>query len=170
MKRSVTFLVAVLVVIVSVPAFAAGNTRTANLAVSATVVNNCLITTAPVAFGNYDPVSANAAAGTDVYANGSVTVTCTKNAPGVSVDLGPGLNFSGTRRMVNAGTFLNYELYSANPNPTPGTTWTTGAGGVAVTPTGVTTPNVLTVYGDLFKGQDPIAGTFNDTVVATVNY
>lgn len=170
MKRSVTFLI-FLIAIISVPVFAA--TQTANLAVSATVVNNCTITTAPVAFGNYDPIVANAAGGSDVYANGSVTVTCTKNAPNVWVDLGPGGNFSGTRRMVNAGVnFLNYELYKADPNPTPGALWTTGngTGGVNITPGGVTAPNVLPVYGRVPQGQNPAAGVYNDTVLATVNY
>jgi len=168
MKRSVTYLIAILAVVISIPAFAA--TKTANLAVSATVVNNCLITTAPVAFGNYDPVVANAA--TDLYANGSVTVTCTKSAPNVWVDLGPGLNFSGTRRMISGANFLNYELYKADPNPTPGALWTTGngTGGVNVTPSGVATPNVLTVFGRVPQAQDAAAGTYNDTVVATVNY
>ena len=42
------------------------------------VVKNCTITTAPVAFGNYDSVAANATAPLDGL--GTVTVACTKGA------------------------------------------------------------------------------------------
>ena len=44
---------------------------TADLNVSATVINNCVISTAALAFGNYDPVDVNAAANLD----GTGTVT-----------------------------------------------------------------------------------------------
>jgi spore coat protein U-like protein len=47
--------------------------------VSAVVVKNCTITTAPVAFGNYDSVAANAT--TPLDGLGTVTVACTKGRP-----------------------------------------------------------------------------------------
>lgn len=179
MKRSVTFLIAVLAVAITVPAFAA--TKTATLNVTATVINNCKITTTDVVFGNYDPVVVNAAAGADIFQNGSVVVTCTKNAPGVWVDLDNGQNaasagFGMTRAMKNgAANYLSYDLYKTNPNPGPGTVWGAGnpaaaGAGLAVTPGGVGAPNTLTVYGRCIKGQDPSAGAYADLITATVNY
>ena len=85
-------------------------TATANLAVSATVTNNCTISTTPLAFGAYDPVVANASA--NLGGTGGVVVACTKGAS-ADIGLGLGANVSGTtRRMVSGGTnYLNYELY-----------------------------------------------------------
>src|SRR5438270_6999931 len=91
MKRTVLFLIALTVV--SVPVFAASST--ANLSVTASVAANCTITTAPVAFGAYDPVGANAAA--DLNGAGTVTVACTKGTA-ATVDLGQGANLSGGSR------------------------------------------------------------------------
>ena len=84
--------------------------QSANLTVSANVVKNCTITTAPVAFGNYDPVAANATAPLDGL--GTVTVTCTKGAP-AKVGLNPGGNAQGTTRRMSGGgaEYLTYELY-----------------------------------------------------------
>ena len=50
----------------------------ASLQVSANVQKNCTITTAPVSFGNYDSVTANATAPLDGI--GKITVKCTKGA------------------------------------------------------------------------------------------
>ena len=52
-------------------------TATANLSVTATVVGQCTVT-APttLAFGNYDPVTANAS--TDLDAQTNISVACTK--------------------------------------------------------------------------------------------
>ena len=58
----------------SAPASAA--TATANLGVTATVTNNCTISTAALAFGSYDPVVANAS--TNLDGSGTVSVACTK--------------------------------------------------------------------------------------------
>src|SRR5687767_15231085 len=92
------------------PATAQAATATANLSATATVINNCTISTAPLAFGNYDPVSANAAA--DLDASGTVTIACTKGTT-ATIGLGLGSNASGsTRRMTDgSGNFLTYELY-----------------------------------------------------------
>src|SRR5512143_902396 len=51
-------------------------TATANLGVSATVTNNCTISTTALAFGSYDPVVANAS--TNLDGTGAVSVACTK--------------------------------------------------------------------------------------------
>ncbi|HKB80479.1 MAG TPA: spore coat U domain-containing protein [Thermoanaerobaculia bacterium] len=164
MKR-ITLSLAILSLIITPAAFA--GTATANLNVSASVAAVCTITTAPVAFGAYDPVSANAS--TDLTATGSVTVACTKGAS-ATVDLGVGGNLSaGTRRMSSGSDFLNYALYKDGARTqvwgsalTGGTTLTYNAASKA--------PTALTVYGTVPQAQDVTVGSYSDVVVATINY
>lgn len=87
---------------------AAAGSATSTVTVSATVAQTCLISTTAVAFGSYDPVSANSATGADRTASGLVSVTCTRSATGVSITLGLGANANlGQRRLAGGGTFLN---------------------------------------------------------------
>src|SRR2546430_2078879 len=88
-------------------------TATNPLAVSATVSNNCTITTGTLAFGAYDALTTNATANlthTDTF------TTPRPRAPAYTVSLGVGAHASGTtRRMVNASdsaAFLSYEIYN----------------------------------------------------------
>jgi spore coat protein U-like protein len=153
-----------LVLALATPALA--QTATATLSVSATVAKNCSIATTAVAFGNYDPVVANATSPLD--GTGTVVVTCTKGA-GTRIDLGLGANASGTTRRMSGGTdFLSYELYQ---NSSRSTVW---GSGVAAGETVVTAPSkaarTFTVYGRVPAGQDVAAGPYNDTVVATINF
>src|SRR5262245_838396 len=92
-------------------------TATANLGVSATVTNNCTISTGALAFGSYDPVVANAS--TNLDGTGTVSVACTKGTS-ATVGLGLGSNASGsTRRMGDGGgNFLTYELYQDSGHTT----------------------------------------------------
>jgi spore coat protein U-like protein len=147
-------------------------TAQAAVAVSATVINNCTITTTPVAFGNYDPLSAVANNN-----SGTVVITCTKGAA-TTVTLGNGNNFNVTRRMIAGANFLNYELYQP-PSTVPGAAcsyaapvrWGT-AGGEIFTP-GAAPSKVARTYnvcGQIPAAQDLAAATFNDSVVATVNF
>jgi spore coat protein U-like protein len=146
------------------PAFA--QTATGTLGMSATVAKNCSITTTAVAFGSYDPVVANAT--TPLDGSGTVVVTCTKGA-GTRIDLGLGANASGSVRRMSGGTdFLTYELYQ---NTTRTTIWGSGAAagqtiGAAPSKAGRT----FTVYGRVAAGQDVAAASYNDAVVATINF
>jgi spore coat protein U-like protein len=146
---------------------ASAATATANLGVSATVTNNCTISTAAVAFGSYDPVVAHAS--TDLDSTGTVTVACTKGAT-ATVGLGLGSNASGsTRRMSDGGSnYLDYELYQDN-----GRTTVWGNAGVGLYSPGAAPSKAarnFTVYGRVTGNQDVPAGSYSDTVVATVNF
>lgn len=157
---------------------ASAGSAPANLTVSASVTANCTISTAPVAFGAYDPIGANAA--TALTASGSVTVACTKgSAPNIT--LGQGNNYSAGRRMAGGGDFLSYELYQpTNTNPDAGSTcsyvsptvWgTTGAQIFTPTVPGTKTARLYRVCGSVPAGLDPsVAASYTDTVVATVNF
>jgi len=157
-------------VLMAAPAF--GATATANVAVSATVINNCTITTTPVAFGNYDPLSASAD-----NASGTVVITCTKGAA-TTVTLANGNNFNVTRRMTDGTNFMNYELYQP-PSTVPAAAcsyaapvrW--GTAGVQIFTPGAAPSKAGRTYnvcGQIPAGQDLAAATFNDSVVATVNF
>ena len=135
---------------------------------TANVTKNCTITTAPVNFGAYDPVAANATAPLDGI--GTVTVTCTKGAP-AKVGLSAGSNAQGTTRRMSGGAaaYLTYELYKDTGRATVwGDTaehrprYPCGAGPKPARPS--------PVYGRVAAAQDATVGTYTDTVVATVNF
>jgi spore coat protein U-like protein len=141
-------------------------TATANLSVTATVANNCTISTATVAFGSYDPVSTNAS--TPLDGSGSVIVACTKGVtPGIGLNLGANANGS-TRRMANGSNYLTYELYKEVGHTN---VWG-NSGGDLYTPSSAPSKDArtFTVYGQVPAGQDAAAGSYSDTVVATVNF
>ena len=151
---------------------ALGATATSNVAVSATVINNCTITTTPVAFGNYDPLSAS-----PNNNSGTVVITCTKNAA-TTVTLADGNNFNVTRRMISGANFMNYELYQP-PSTVPGAACSYAApvrwglvGAQIFTPGAAPSKASRTynVCGQIPAGQDLGAATFSDSVVATVNF
>jgi spore coat protein U-like protein len=142
-------------------------TATANLAVSATISNNCSITTIAVGFPAYDPIVTHAATPDD-STTGSVTVTCTKGAV-TTIGLGLGANVAGTQmRMVNGTNYLNYALYQDAGHAT---VWGTAGAGL-LTPVAAPSkaPRTFPVYGRIPAAQDLPAGTYTDTVVATVNF
>ncbi len=163
MKRTVLFLIALTVV--SVPLFA--GSQTANLSVTASVAANCTISTSPVAFGAYDPVSANAV--TALNGTGTVTVACTKGAA-ATVDLGQGSNYLAPNRQMNAGANLMiYQLYQdAARTQVWGSTVPTGT--MKTYNSVSSAPTILTVYGQVPAGQNVGIGIYNDTVLATINY
>ena len=142
-------------------------TASASLTVTASVSKNCTISTAPVNFGAYDPVAANATAPLDGI--GTVTVTCTKGAT-AKVGLNTGSNAQGTARRMTAGAanFLSYELYKD-----AGRTDVWGDGldtGLDIGAAPNRNPRTFTTYGRVVAGQDATVGNYTDTVVATVNF
>lgn len=164
-----------LVLLVAAPAFA--GLASTNVSVSASIANNCTITNAAVAFGSYDPIVTNAAS--SLVGSGTVTITCTKGAT-TTISLGLGNQASGSQRRMTDGVpnYMNYELYQP-PNNTPGTAcsyagptvWGT-SGANLFTPAAAPNKNARTynICGEVAAGQDLPAGSFTDTVVATVNF
>jgi spore coat protein U-like protein len=145
-------------------------TATSNLSVTATVSANCTISTSTLAFGTYDPVFTHASAALD--GTGTVTVTCTSGS-GATIMLGQGSNAAvgstddvPLRQMGSGANRLAYFLYS---EATRTTVWGNTAA-TDVDHTGTGTATALTVYGRVTAGQNKPAGSYTDTVVATVTY
>jgi spore coat protein U-like protein len=167
MRRTLLVLAGVAAIAVISHRAVEAQTATASLTVTANVTKNCTISTAPVNFGSYDPVAANATAPLDGI--GTVTVTCTKGAP-AKVGLGTGTNPQGaTRRMAApAAQYLTYELYKEAGRVTIwGDTPTTG---LDIPPAPDRNARNFTVFGRVAQAQDAAVGTYTDTVVATVNF
>jgi spore coat protein U-like protein len=136
------------------------------MAVTATVSNNCTISTNPVAFGSYDPIVAQASASLD--GAGSVVIACTKGAV-TTVALDAGANSSaGARRLAAGSSYINYQLYSDSNRSTA---WGSDAGStVAPGAAPSKAARTLTVYGRITGGQDVPAGSYTDTITATINF
>jgi spore coat protein U-like protein len=141
-------------------------TTTANLAVSAVVINACAFgTITSVAFGNYDPTSATANNNT-----GSIVVTCTLGDV-YNIALNPG-TFAGatvtTRRMTgpSAGG-LAYSLYR---DASRTLNWGQTIGTDTLQQTGSGLAQTATVYGKIPALQAVTAGSYTDTVGITVTF
>jgi spore coat protein U-like protein len=164
-----------LAVFATVPAFAL--TATTNVGVSANIANTCTIANTAVGLGTYDPIVANLTL--PLQQAGTVTITCTKGAT-TTLSLGLGTHVTGTQRRMSDGVpnYMSYELYQP-PNNTPGTAcsytaptvW--GTAGVNLFAPAAAPSKAARTYnicGEVAGGQDLPAGSYTDTVVATVNF
>ena len=159
-------------------------TTTATVNVTASVTQKCKISTTDVVFGQYDPVVTNLSTALTAPSPGTLAVTCTKNASGVTLELSFCANSTGgsVRRMketAGALMFLNYQLYQP-VSGAPGaacaytTVWGNGSGGSSVlTPSGTTWGNAsaqtFNVCGQVAAGQDVEQGSYADIHTATGN-
>ena len=146
---------------------AAQGQSSANMQVSANVIRKCVMFTNPLNFGSYDPVQANAVAALDGQA--TIRVSCTKGTA-VNIGVDDGTNAQGlSRRMSGGGTnVLEYELYK-DANRTQ--RWGADAGerydgGVAPS----RDPRDFIVYGRVPGAQDVPEGSFQDTILVTVQF
>ena len=98
-----------------------------------------------------------------------MTITCTKGTA-ATIGLGLGSNaLVNQRRMKDATTdYLNYALYLDAGRTT---IWGTASPNL-LTPVAAPdkNPRAFTVYGRIPSAQDVPAGSYTDTVVATVNF
>lgn len=151
-------------------------TATANLSVTATVDASCTINTSPVSFGSYNPTAT-----TPTFVSGAVTVACVKGTTpviGLGAGANPGAN-PGERAMLNAATneLLSYFLYkptlAAPQSCTTTETDVWGNSGVERLEPGATTSVAASTYsicGKIPQQQDVSTGSYQDTVIATVEF
>jgi spore coat protein U-like protein len=120
------------------------------------------LSTSPVAFGSYNPVSA---APTDSV--GTISYFCPGAlSPVISISAGSAGSFS-PRGMVGADV-LGYNLYADAARTV---VWGDGTSG-SVTVPGVTSTNPATanIYGRIFPLQSVSAGSYSDTLIVTINF
>jgi spore coat protein U-like protein len=123
---------------------------------------NCTISTTPVAFGDYNVLSA-----TPKTTTGSVTYECTLGV-NVVVTLSRGSSAAfDPRTMRNGSEVLNYNLYHEAAFQT---IWGDGTGGTQTYAAlaALLEPVTVTVYGRVPAGQNVASGAYNDSVVATI--
>jgi spore coat protein U-like protein len=144
--------------------------------VDARAAADCNISTAGVAFGNYDPT---VAANTD--ATGDLKIVCTHVSGGATrvnytVALSAGSSGSYAQRRMRSGTAtLNYNLYDSAAriliwgNGTAGTTRVTGS--LLVNPGGNRIREAShPIYGRIPALQAVATGNYGDTIVVTLTF
>jgi spore coat protein U-like protein len=152
---------------------AMASTASTDLTVQADVIAGCTISTNPMSFGNYDPISSHLF--TDLEASGTVTTTCS-NGLSASITLGQGGNAdpgsdndNPLRRLSNNAStpaFLDYRLYQ---NPGRSVVWGNSTNSDAEIQ-GTGSAQDITIYGTIPGGQPASSGSYSDTVVATVTF
>jgi spore coat protein U-like protein len=164
-------------------AVSAQSPQTTSFSVTSTVAANCTIAATPVAFGVYDPVTANATAALTNSA-GTVAVTCTKGAlPVIAMDAGLNGGAAGvTRSMKGAGAnadLLGYELYlpsstaaSAACTFSGSAVWNTTVGSGTLATTAALSKDARSYYicGSVPPGQDVAVDSYTDTVIVSVTF
>ncbi len=145
---------------------ALGLVVTAILATALPVEAACTISTTPVSFGSYDVFAT-----TPVDSTGSVTYRCQPQDKNITVSLNKGGSPTfDPRRMLKGSEALNYNLFL---DPARVQIWGDGTAGTQVH-SDKNPPNnqdvTVTVFGRIPAGQDVSAGTYTDTITATVTF
>ncbi len=149
------------------PVFA--GTASSSFNVTASVIAACLLSSSPLAFGNYDPTAASATAGST-----TVAATCTLSDPytiALNNGNGSGANYSsgsaGRKMTITSGTAtLGYNLYQDSGYTT---VWGT-TGSALYSGTGTGAAQSVTVYGRIPAQQVVGVGSYSDTISATISF
>lgn len=127
---------------------------------------NCSISAVGVAFGTYNVFSA-----TPLDSTGSVTYSCTgivgASRINITLSRGGAATFN-PRQMKKVAETLNYNLYLDAARTTIWGDTTSGTSRYG--PIKPIASNTITIYGRIPISQDHTAGSYTDTVVATINF
>lgn len=134
---------------------------------------SCSISADDLSFGSYDPLSAS-----NHDATGEVRVTCGALVAAVTVSYTISLSSGSSgnrlaRTMANGGSTLAYNLYT---NPSRTSIWGNGAGGTVTLGNSYSLSLVFPktdtfpVYGRIPPSQPVGAGSYSDSLVATVTF
>jgi len=126
---------------------------------------SCTISTTGVGFGTYNVFTT-----TPLDSTGSVTYTCIGNASvTIALNKGSAATFN-PRRMLKGSDALNYNLYR---DATRTSIWGDGTGGTTAYSNASVSNNTavtVTIYGRIPAQQDIRAGSYGDTITATINF
>ena len=152
------------------PSASAAGTITENMSVNATVPSNCNFPggASTLAFGQYDPIGAQAVGGTNLTPTTTFQIRCTKGSS-AALTMDNGLNYvSPNRNMKDAGTdLLAYQIYTSSALTQ---VWDNSPSGTVAYDATSSSPSAITVYGEALAGQDVPVGTYSDTVQITATY
>lgn len=133
--------------------------------ITATVINNCNISTTPLSFGSSTLLN------TAVTSTATISVQCTNgDAYEVALDGGTTTGSVSARQMVgaNQGAKVSYQLYTDSAYGTP---WGDGTSSTSMaTGTGSGAAQSLTVYGKVPVQTVPVPDSYSDTIKATVYF
>lgn len=161
MKTTLSSIMAFVIALAATPAVAGSSSS--DMAVGATVLENCVIVSGPMAFGSV-------LLGSDVTSTATLTLTCTPNAT-FDIKMNNGSNADGTqRRMKNvlSAEYLPYEIYLD-------TSRTLRWGNTVGTDTKSGTASALglasyTAYGKINGSEAVTDGVYADLVTVTVEF
>ena len=127
---------------------------------------SCTISVTSVSFGSYNVFNTSA-----LDSSGSITYNCNNKANGISISLGKGSSSTfSPRTMTKGAEALGYNLYM---DASRTSVWGDGTPGTSVY-SRTNPPNnsnvSLPIYGRVGAAQDVSAGTYSDTVLATINF
>jgi spore coat protein U-like protein len=126
---------------------------------------SCTISATSVNFGSYNVFNGSA-----LDSTGTITYRCNGAANNISISLSKGLSSTYSPRLMSKGVeALTYNLYT---NAGHTNIWGDGTSGTTVY-SRANPPNSnvnVPIYGEVPAGQDVSAGTFSDTVSATINF
>lgn len=135
----------------------------------ALVVGECEVTATPLPFGDYTPTNGSA-----LQSTGTLTVSCQLIGllQSWTIQLSAGNGSYGSRRMRNGSHNLNYNIYR---DAARSEVWGNGTGGSLSRTDSVTLfvglySKNYTLYGQVPALQDVAPGSYNDTIMVTVNY
>jgi spore coat protein U-like protein len=126
------------------------------------VTANCTISATALAFGSYTGVLNNGAS--------TITATCSNLAP-YNIGLDPGTSTGATvttRKMTGpSSSLLPYSLFRDTGRTL---NWGNTIGTDTVASTGTGAAQSFTVFGQIPAGQFVSAGSYSDTITATVTF
>lgn len=143
-----------------------GSSFEGSFTATASLDGTCNITASPVNFGT------TASLATAQSSSGSLSVTCSPTMP-YSIALNAGTTTGNTiaaRRMSLNGSgpgIVSYQLYQDSGFST---LWGDGTSGATYPGTGTGTVQSIPVHGRVPVQATPAAGTYNDTITATITY
>ncbi len=138
-------------------------TASGSASATATVSSNCTVSSTSISFGTQGILNSN------VDAQGTLSIQCTSALP-YAVSLNGGLSGATDptkRQMTFSGANIVYGLYQDAARSQP---WGSTTGVNTVSGTGTGTTQSITVYGRVAAQTTPKAGTYSDTIIATVTY
>jgi spore coat protein U-like protein len=129
-------------------------------------LSSCTISSTSAVFGNYNVFSGSA-----LDTTATITYQCNALSFNVTISLSKGQSSTyGPRRMNQGAEILTYNLYT---NAGRSQIWGDGTGGTAVYSRNNPPNNsdvTVVVYGRVPADQDVSAGSYSDTVSATINF